>query len=127
MARVYTPGSIVVANYLDVQGKYNTGFFCVLYDEQIDPVCSFKSNVIALKITTSYNMMMTNHAIPVSNDNNTFFDRECMALCSRPYVIDKSRILELKGYLDPKTFGQVYRGYKRFESELERQTEDYIY
>ena len=78
-----------------------------------------------VKVTTSYSMI-TNYCVPLTDGRNDFFTRDCMALCSKPQILDKNQITKVQGSLHPHTLRQVYKCYRRFESELERQMEDYI-
>lgn len=122
---VLKPGTIVSVDYTDFEGNPLHGFFCVLYDEQLDSSNNFKNNFTAIKITTSYNMI-TNYCIPVSAENPDIFKKDCMALCSKLHTLNKDQVTSVLGHLHPKTIKQIYRCYKRFESELERQMEDYF-
>ena len=125
MLGVLKPGSIVCASYGDFEGNKQVGIFCVLYDEQLDSTNTFKNNVVALKVSTSYNMI-TNYCVPLNDGKNPFFDKDCMALCSKVHLLDKDQIYKQLGVLHPYTLRQVYKVYRRFETELERQMEDYI-
>ena len=125
MISLLKPGTIVCAKYPDFEGKLVPGIFCVLYDEQLDASNNFKNNIIALKVSTSYNMI-TSYCVPLNDVRNTFFDKDCMALCSKPHVLEKDSVYKILGVLHPYTLRQVYKVYRRFETELERQMEDYI-
>lgn len=125
MKSLLKPGSVVCSSYVDFEGKTCVGLFCVLYDEQLDSANNFKGNVIALKITTSYSMI-TNYCVPLNDGRNDFFEKNCIALCSKVHTIDKDNIYKVLGELHPYTLRQVYKNYRRFETELERQMEDYI-
>ena len=125
MNNLLKPGTIVTANYADFEGKKRLGIFCIIYDEQIDSSNNFKGNCIALKISTSYNMV-TNYSVPLTDGRNTFLDKDCMALCSKLHTLEKKQVCKVLGSLHPYTLRQVYKCFRRFETELERQMEDYI-
>ena len=119
------PGTIVLANYADFDGNKRVGIFCILYDEQLDSSNNFKGNVVALKVTTSYNMI-TSYCIPLTDGRNDFLDKDCMVLCSKIHTLEKDQVYKELGVIHPHTLRQVYKCYRRFETELERQMEDYI-
>lgn len=125
MNNLLKPGTIVAASYGDFEGKKRVGIFCVLYTEQLDSSNNFKGNVVALKVTTSFNMI-TNYCVPLTDGKNEFLERDCMALCSKIHTLDKDQIYKTLGELHPYTLRQVYKCYRRFITELERQMEDYI-
>lgn len=125
MNSLLKPGTIVTANYADFEGKKKVGIFCILYDEQLDSSNTFKGNVVALKVTTSYNMI-TNYCVPLTDGRNSFIERECMVLCSKLHTLEKEQIYKVLGSIHPHTLRQVYKCFRRFETELERQMEDYI-
>lgn len=125
MNGVLKPGSIVCAKYLDFENKERIGIFCVLYDEQLDASNNFKGNIIVLKVSTSYSMI-TNYCVPLTDGRNDFLEKDCMTLCSKVHTLDKSQVYKVLGCLHPHTLRQVYKVYRRFETELERQLEDYI-
>lgn len=125
MNNLLKPGTIVTANYADFEGKKRVGIFCILYDEQLDSSNHFKGNVIGLKVTTSYNMI-TNYCVPLTDGRNDFIEKDCMVLCSKVHTLEKEQIYKILGNIHPHTLRQVYKCYRRFETELERQMEDYI-
>lgn len=125
MKSLMKPGTIVCANYTDFSGSICQGIFLVLYDEQLDFSNNFKGNVIALKVSTQFHMI-TNYCVPLTDGHNSFFDKECMALCSKVHTLDKEQVYKVLGVIHPHTLRQVYKVYRRFEAELERQLEDYI-
>lgn len=118
-------GSVVCANYCTFEGIKSIGIFLVLYDEQFDAANNFKGNVAALKVTTSFDMI-TNYCVPLTPENNSFMERECMVLCSKIHTMNKKQIYKILGRVSSYTLKQVYKQYRRFESELERQMEDYM-
>lgn len=125
MTHVLRPGTILCASYTDFQGNKQVGIFCVLYDEQLDSSNNFKGNIVALKVTTSYNMIV-NYCVPLNDGRNDFFDKDCIALCSKVHTMEKEQVYKILGTLHPYTLRQVYKVYRRFVTELERQMEDYI-
>lgn len=126
MISVLRPGTIVSVDYADFEGNIQHGLFCVLYDEQIDSSHNFKNNFTAIKITTSFNMI-TSYCVPVTDGkSDKLFSRPCMALCSKLHTFDKSQVVGEIGRLHPHTLRQIYKCYRRFITELERQIEDYI-
>lgn len=122
---VLLPGTVVASNYVTLNGEHKVGLFLVIYDEQLDASNNFKGNVLAFKITTSYKMI-TNYCVPLLDDYTNFLEKDCAALCSKIILLDKANIFNVIGELHPYTFRQVFKCYKRFESELNRQIEDYI-
>ena len=125
MISLLKPGTIVCANYTDFQGNKLVGLFLILYDEQIDASHNFKGNVTAVKITTSLNMC-SNYSVCLKDGKNEFLDKDCFALCSKVTTLDKDQIYKVLGSLHPYTLRQVYKCYRRYETEVERQMEDYI-
>ena len=125
MISLLKPGTVVCANYTDFQGKVTNGLFIVLYDEQLDSSHNYKGNVTTLKITTSLNMC-TNYCVCLTDARNEFFDKDCFALCSKVNVLNKEQIYKILGVVHPHTLRQVYKCYRRYEVEVERQLEDYI-
>lgn len=125
MKSVLKPGSIVSVDYSSFDGKPLHGFFCVLYDEELDSANGHMNNFTAIKVTTSFNML-SNYAVPVTDGNTTIFNKDCMALCSKIHTFSKDQVTEVKGRLHPITFRNVYRCYRRFITELERQMEVYF-
>lgn len=125
MVGLMKPGTIVCANYTCFDGKTDSGIFCVLYDEQLDASNNFKGNIVAIKITTSLSMV-ANYCTTLTDGRNTFFNKDCIALCSKVHTLEKDQVYKVLGTLHPATLRQVYKCFRRFESELERQMEDYI-
>lgn len=122
---VFTPGTIVCANYRDFNGVERVGIFCIIYDEQLDPSMNYKKNVLGVKVTTSLGLC-TNYCVALNDGFNNFFDKDCLALCSKPHVLEKEACYKVIGVLSRTTFKKVYKEYKQFERELERQMLDYI-
>lgn len=125
MQSLMKPGTVVCANYTDFQGNKTVGIFLILYDEQLDSSHTYKGNVTAIKVTTSLNMC-TNYCVCLTDGRSDFFERDCFALCSKVTVLDKEQIYKVLGNIHPYTLRQVYKVYRRYEAELERQMEDYI-
>lgn len=125
MKSVLKPGTVVRVSYTDFNNKPLEGYLCVLYDEELDASNKYMNNIIAIKITTSY-MMIDNYSVPVTDNYTTLFTRDSMALCSKLHTFSKDQILDIKGRLHPKTFRDVYKCYRRFITELERQMESYF-
>lgn len=126
MVGVLEPGSVVLAHYCDFTGEKKQGVFLVLYDEQLDSLHSYKGNVTALKVTTSLRMS-SNYNVCISDGRNEFLDKDCFALCSKVHTLSKSdQIYKRVGVIHPATLRQVYKVYRRYEMELERQMEDYL-
>ena len=126
MISVLRPGTVVSVNYNDFSGNPQHGLFLVLYDEQIDASNNFKNNFTAIKITTSYNMI-TNYCVPLTDGkSDKLFTRQCMALCSKVHTFDKSQVSEEIGRVHHTTLKNVYKCYRRFITEVERQLEDYL-
>jgi mRNA-degrading endonuclease toxin of MazEF toxin-antitoxin module len=118
MSKIYNPGTVVLATYNTFSGEVAHGLFLVLYDEALDPRHNFKENITVVKISTSYDML-TNYCVPL-RDGNTFFDKDCMALCSKVQTFHKDQVYKSLGVLSPRSFREVYKVYKKFISELER-------
>ena len=125
MQSLLKPGTVVCANYNDFLGNKTVGIFLILYDEQLDSSHTYKGNVTALKVTTSLNLC-TNYCACLTDGKNDFLDRDCFALCSKVITLDKEQIYKVLGTIHPYTLRQVYKVYRRYEMELERQMEDYI-
>jgi hypothetical protein len=126
MLSLLKPGTIVCANYADFQGNKLVGLFLVLYDEQIDASHNYKGNITAVKVTTSLNMC-SNYCVCLKEEGvNDFLDKDCFALCSKVITLDKEQVYKVLGCLHPRTLRQVYKCYRRYETEVERQLEDYI-
>lgn len=126
MKSVLKPGTIVCANYCDFNGNAQHGIFIVLYDEQLDSAHNFKGNVTAIKVTTSLNMT-TSYTVFLKDGKTDCLERDCVALCSKVHTLDKDiQIYKIIGSLHPATLRAVYKVYRRYISEVERQMEDYI-
>lgn len=125
MQSLLKPGTVVCANYTDFLGNKTVGIFLVLYDEQLDSSHTYKGNVMALKVTTSLNMC-TNYCVCLKDGRNDFLEQDCFALCSKTNILEKDQIYKILGSLHPYTLRQVYKVYRRYETEVERQMEDYI-
>lgn len=123
--KLLRPGSIVCAHYNAFQGDDRVGLFCILYDEQLDSSNNYKNNVVALKVTT--NLRMANTYVVSANDGrNDFFEQDCLVCCSKVHIIDKEQIYKIVGTLHSSTLKNVYKVYRQFEREIERQVEDYF-
>lgn len=125
MYNIYKPGTIVCANYTDFNGETRAGVFLVVYDEALDSNHNHKNNLLVLKVTTSHTMV-SNYAVSLADGNNDFLDRDCMVICSKLHTINKEEVYKVPGTLKPYTFRVVYKQFRKFISELERQMEDYI-
>lgn len=121
---ILKPGTVVCAHYNAFKGDDRVGVFCVLYDEQLDSSNNYKGNIVALKVT-SQNKMISNYCVPIRSDVDKFFEQDCIVLCSKIHVIEKEQCYKKIGNLSSQTLRQVYRMYRQFERELERQVEDY--
>lgn len=125
MNNLLCPGTIVAAKYNDFNGDPQTGLFLILYDEQLDSSNTFKSNFVCVKVSTKL-QMVTNYCVPLTDGHNDFFDKPCIALCSKVHTFSKDQVYKTLGRLHPYTMKQCYKVYRRFETELERQLEDYL-
>lgn len=125
MKDIYRPGTIVCAHYKTFKGESQPGVFLVLYDEALDSQHHFKENIVALKCTTS-SAIVGNYTVALNDGNNPKIERDTIVACSKIHTLDKSQVFKEVCVLHPVTFRTVYKTYKRFISEVEREMEDYL-
>ena len=120
------PGTIVCSTYNDFNNVQQTGLFCVLYDEQLDDNVYTRKNVLACKVSTQ-TTLSSNYSVHVTMDKNQFLDKPCIICCSKLHVLHKERnIYKVIGKLDVCTVKTIYKIYKRFVDNTERQLLDRI-
>lgn len=122
---IYRPGTLVCAKYLDFEGVSQNGVFLVVYDEALDSHHQFKNNITALKCTTS-SAIIGNYTVALNDGNNPDIERDTIVACSKVHTIDKSQIFKTICTIHPITYKNIYKVYKRYISETEREMEDYI-
>ena len=125
MDNIYRPGTMVCARYKTFDGKLQPGVFLILYDEALDSHHQFKENVTALKCTTS-DSIIGNYTVTLNDGNNPFLERDTIVACSKVHTINKRQIFKELGTIHPITYRSVYKVYKRFVNEIEREMEDYL-
>ena len=125
MNPIYRPGTLVCATYKEFDGKQQPGVFVILYDEALDSNHRFKDNVVALKCTTSMSIV-GNYTVTLTDGNNPTIERPTIASCSKPITLKKSNIFKVICTLHPVTYRTVYKTYKKFAGEIDRQMEDYL-
>jgi len=123
MSKIYTPGSVVGVDYTDFNGKKQTGLFLVLYDESLDSSVTFKNNIVCLKISSQIRQCS---AYSSSLDDVSFLNKGSLVLCSKVHTFDKGQVFSTLGEVHYNVLKRVYRIYRRFITELERQVEDYF-
>ena len=123
---LFVPGTIVITDYRDFDGKVRQGDFCILYDEALDDNVDHKYNVVAVKVTTSQKQL-TAYTVPLTyDDKNSFFKEFSYACCSKIHVMSKSSIKGALGRLDDETYLRVYKTYKKFLNEMDKQLTNYL-
>lgn len=125
MDALYHAGTLVCANYRDFKGKLQPGVFLIIYDEALDSHHQFKNNVTALKCTTS-DAIIGNYTVTLNDGNNPEVERDTIVACSKVHTIDKSQIFKVICTIHSTTFKSVYKVYRKFISEMEREMEDYL-
>lgn len=125
MNEIYRPGTLVCARYKTFDGKLQPGVFLILYDEALDSHHQFKENVTALKCTTS-DSIIGNYTVTLNDGNNSFVERDTIVACSKLHTLDKKQIFKTLGTIHSSTYRSVYKVYKRFINEIEREMEDYL-
>lgn len=117
------PGTVVRARYnkLDGYGDRTTGYFCVVYDQQLDPSNDMRNNITALKITTAFSMAASGYCAPLPLNTNKFLSKECMALCDKVYSLSKENVVAILGELDDATYKRVVFFHNKWEEEKKRQ------
>lgn len=125
MDNIYRPGTLVCVNYKDFKGKIQPGVFLVIYDEALDSHHQFKNNVTALKCTTS-SSIIGNYTVALNDGNNPDLERDTIVACSKVHTLDKSQIFKTICTIHPVTYRSVYKVYKKYMNEIEREMEDYI-
>lgn len=123
---IMKPGTIVLARYNKINGygDRDKGYFCVLYDQQLDSADGLKNNITALKISTSFSMAEGSYCCPINLKTNNFFEKECMVLCDKLYTLSKENVLTVLGTLDSGAFLNTTKTHHRWEREKNRQMED---
>lgn len=117
-------GTVVCSNYNLFDGTTKQGVFLVLYDEQMDINVLDKKNVVAIKISTQ-DTCVANYSVELNNNMNPFFDKPCIACCSKIHILHKKeQVYKVIGNLDMSTYKKVYKVYNKFLSELNRQVID---
>jgi len=122
---IFRPGTLVCANYRDFKGKLVPGVFLIVYDEALDSHHQFKNNVSALKCTTS-DAIIGNYTVTLNDGNNPSVERDTIVACSKMHTIDKVQIFKVICTIHPTTYRNIYKVYKKFTNEVEREMEDYI-
>lgn len=125
MNNIFRPGTLVCARYKAFDGKLLPGVFLILYDEALDAHHQFKENVTALKCTTS-DSIIGNYTVTLNDGNNSFVERDTIVACSKVHTLDKKQIFRELGVIAPETYRNVYKVYKKFINEIEREMEDYL-
>lgn len=125
MNNIFRPGTLVCARYKAFDGKLLPGVFLILYDEALDSHHQFKENVTALKCTTS-DSIIGNYTVTLNDGNNSFVERDTIVACSKVHTLDKKQIFKELGVIAPETYRNVYKVYKKFINEIEREMEDYL-
>lgn len=125
MEYIYRPGTLVAARYKRFDGSMQPGVFLILYDEALDSHHQFKENVTALKCTTS-NAIIGNYTVTLNDGNNDFVERDTIVACSKLHTLNKNQIFKEIGVISPITYRTIYKVYKRFINEIEREMEDYL-
>lgn len=125
METIFRPGTLVAARYKKFDGSTQPGVFLILYDEALDSHHQFKDNVTALKCTTS-DSIIGNYTVTLNDGNNNFLERDTVVACSKVHTLNKSQIFKVIGIINPITYTTVYKVYKRFVNEIEREMEDYL-
>ena len=125
MNNIYRPGTLICANYKTFDGKMQPGVFLVLYDEALDSHHQFKENITALKCTTS-SSIIGNYTVSLMDGNNSFLERDTIVACSKVHTLDKRQIFRELGVIAPVTYKSVYKVYKKFTNEVEREMGDYL-
>lgn len=123
---LFVPGTIVLTDYRDFDGQVRQGVFCILYDEALDPNTDHKFNVVAVKVTTSQKQLGV-YSVPLNyDDKNNFLKELSYAMCSKIHVISKNSIRCSLGRLEKDTYLHVYKTYKRFQNEMDKELISYI-
>lgn len=118
-------GNVVVCNYINFKGESKKGLFIVLYDEVFDNINNNSNNFTAVKITTQLDMV-GNYTVNLNLTENTFFNKPCLASCSKIHTLHKNQIDGILGKLSSGTFKKVYISVSTFLSEVNRQMMDEI-
>jgi hypothetical protein len=125
MNHIYRPGTIVCARYKTFSGKMQPGVFLVLYDEALDSHHQYKENILVLKCTTS-DSIIGNYTVSLNDGNNPFLERDTIVACSKAHTLCKNQVFKELGVIAPVTYRSVYKVFKKFMSEIEREMEDYL-
>jgi len=123
---LFKAGTLVCANYRNFKGELKPGVFLVIYDEALDSQHQFKNNICALKCTTS-SSIIGNYTVTLSDGNNPDVERDTIVACSKIHTLDKSQIFRTICVIHPVTFKSVYKVYKKFNNEILREMEDYLW
>lgn len=118
-------GNVVICNYINFKGESKKGLFVVLYDELFDNVNNNSNNFTAVKITTQLDMV-GNYTVNLNLEENSFFNKACLASCSKLHTLHKNQIDGILGKLSSNTFKKVYISVSKFLSEVNRQMMDEI-
>jgi mRNA-degrading endonuclease toxin of MazEF toxin-antitoxin module len=125
--KIFAPGSVVIATYNKFDGSEAEGLFVVLADEALDARNNMRDNVTVCKITSTFDMLSNNYCVPLNDSNNDFFDKPSMAVCSKVQTLSKSnQIKGCLGVLHSFTLRNIYKTWRKFEIEIDRQLENYI-
>jgi len=119
-------GSIVLAGYNDFKGNRKAGIFLVLYDEQLDNDLFESKNVLAMKLSTQ-TTLLSNYVVRIPMNRNQFLNTPSLICCSKTHLLHKcDNIYNVLGQLDSGTVKLVYKTYKKFINEVDRQILDSI-
>lgn len=114
-------GDVVCATYSGFDNVKHTGIFLIVYDEQNDSNVIEKFNVVAMKIS-SQTTVAGNYVLNVDRKKNDWFTGQSIILWSKLHTLDKrTNIYKKLGSFDSNTMLKVFKVYKRFVSEQERQ------
>ena len=115
----YEAGQVVLVKYLSFTKEVVNGLFLILYCENADISTSNRKNYTVVKLTTQ--LVDTTYTVKISNKYNTFLDKNCYASCSVIQTFNDDQIIRELGKIDKNTLMKVYRSYRGFQFELERQ------
>lgn len=115
------PGTVVCANYYSFDNEPKVGIFIVLYDEQSDNFVFGDKNILGIKLSTK-NTCVSNYAIEINTEYNSFLNDDCIACCSKIHVLHKKeQVYKVLGILNYGTYKQVFKTYNKFMQEVNRQ------
>lgn len=120
----YEVGTVVIAKYTNFEGKRVTGLFLIIYSENNDIMTPNKKNYTALKVTSQ--LLDSSYVSKLNCNVVEFLDKDCYVACSKVHTLSYSEIIKSLGKLDAYKIMCVYRTYKRYQNELERQMLDII-